>query len=168
MLRTGVFSATGADCGSLLKKFDECQTKLDEALKKCESCEKECSEFAEKAKAAEAKAADFDKVDGELKAYKKQEFLSQAKALIDSAKLENDTAASLYADCEKGVFTTIDGIKTKVASAYFDQNTKKNQIVFAAPVAENSYKPSVVKGPAEGSASGGLWERIGDYVGDHK
>lgn len=132
-----------------------------ELLCKYNELEKECNE-AKMAKCdLEAK---FEAIE---KAKAHEEFMAEAQAIINTAKLSNEIALSFAKDCEEGTISTLDELKTQIGLKLFEIKANEEPVVveekpaasvsFDAPINQPEMNSFVDDSP---KAKKDKWEKL--------
>lgn len=100
-------------------------------------------------------------------AYEHQDFLTKAKALIASAKLDEATSAKFVESCDKLEIKTLDELKVQVALYAFDSNisNETNGPAFTAPVSVPDVTAAFADNKQSKNKKTDHWSALHEYIG---
>ncbi len=178
----GVENNCGPNFEELQAKYDELYQKYTEAEKTIEEHDNVVNELNQKYEqlneAFNAKTKELEEAQAKLSQYAHEEFLKEAYALIDSAKLDEASSCEFRELCEKGDVTELQDLKTRVALKLFESINQNNSqtnvqedkekkeekpVSFSSPINEPNTDINKKNNKKVDNAS--PWDTLNDYVG---
>ena len=100
-------------------------------------------------------------------AYEHKDFLTKARALMASEKLEEATRAKFGESCDKLEIKTLDELKVQVALYAFDANTSNetNGPAFTAPVSVPDVTAAFAGNKQSKNKKTDHWSALHEYIG---
>lgn len=111
------------ECNKFEAQCKELEVQLEEINAKYAAMESQYNELVAKLESM----SDYEENKRQLNEYRHQEFLNQAYALINSAKLNDAITSDLYKACECGEVESLSDLKVKVALKVFEVSTQNEE-----------------------------------------